>query len=60
MLPAHTTVLQERPAHAPAFGVVQVPPTMLGRVIGTGGANLRELEEERDARVDVADDGACL
>jgi polyribonucleotide nucleotidyltransferase len=30
---------------------------MLGRVIGTGGANLRELEEERDARVDVADDG---
>lgn len=52
-----SSCLQKRAAHAPTFGSVKVPDTMLGRVIGAGGSNLKQLEERWGARVDVDDDG---
>ncbi|EFN54220.1 hypothetical protein CHLNCDRAFT_36088 [Chlorella variabilis] len=48
---------EKRGASAPMFGSVKVPEAMMGRVIGSGGANLKDMEERLDVRVDVGDDG---
>lgn len=47
----------QRSPTAPVFGSVRVPEGMLGRIIGTGGSTLRELEEAHAARVEVEDSG---
>ena len=48
----------QRADHAPAFGSVTVPEAMLGRVIGPGGSNIREVEEgPAGARVNVGQGG---
>ena len=49
----------QRAPTAPAFGFVDVPPAMLGRVIGTGGTTLRETEDACGARLDVDEGGAA-
>lgn len=54
---AFAPCLQKRGASAPMFGSVKVPEAMMGRVIGSGGANLKDMEERLDVRVDVGDDG---
>ena len=49
--------MQVRPEASPTFGSVRVQESMLGRVIGSGGSTIRELEERFEARVDVGDNG---
>ncbi|KAL4458391.1 hypothetical protein ABPG75_013256 [Micractinium tetrahymenae] len=48
---------KERSASAPTFGSVQIPESMIGRVIGKEGCELKAMEQEYDARVDVDDSG---
>ena len=47
---------QERSDSSPTFGSLTVPAGMVGRVIGSGGSNIRQLEEEADVRLDVDGD----
>lgn len=47
----------QRSPTSPAFGSVRVPSAMLGRVIGSGGSTLREMEEQHNARIDIEDSG---
>ena len=60
LLPMLPWSVQERPASAPQHGSVRVPEGMLGRVIGSGGATVKEVEEAFDARIDIQDSGGCL
>ena len=59
LLPALQRALPaQRAHHGPTFGSVAVPEAMLGRVIGPGGANIREVEEgPAGARVYVGQGG---
>ena len=59
LLPILPWSVQERPASAPQHGSVRVPEGMLGRVIGSGGATVKEVEETFDARIDIHDSGGC-
>ncbi|PSC68371.1 polyribonucleotide nucleotidyltransferase [Micractinium conductrix] len=47
---------EERSDSSPTFGSLTVPAGMVGRVIGSGGSNIRQLEEEADVRLDVDGD----
>lgn len=49
--------LQERSPQSPQYGVVRVPASTLGRVIGAGGSNIRALCEATGARITVEDGG---
>lgn len=43
--------------YAPRMTIIQVDPSKLGAVIGSGGETVRSIEEECDVSVDIQDDG---
>jgi len=43
--------------YAPRMTIMQVDPSKLGAVIGSGGETVRSIEEECDVSVDIEDDG---
>lgn len=47
---------RERSVHSPYYGVVKVNRDSVGRVIGAGGANIKEVSETTGARCDVSSD----
>ncbi len=44
-------------AHAPRILTVQVDPEKIGTLIGPGGKNVRGIQEETGAKIDIDDDG---
>jgi polyribonucleotide nucleotidyltransferase len=44
-------------AHTPRMLIVQVDPEKLGMVIGPGGKNVRGIQDQTGAKVDIEDDG---
>jgi len=43
--------------YAPRMTIMQVDPSKLGAVIGSGGETVRSIEEQCDVSVDIEDDG---
>ncbi len=43
--------------YAPAIESIQIDPEKIGAVIGKGGENIRGLQEEFEAEIDIEDDG---
>ena len=43
--------------HAPRIETVSVPIDKIGAIIGPGGKNIRNLQEETHTRIDIDDDG---
>lgn len=52
--------MQERLETSPRFGTVRVSPSSMGRVIGTGGSNIKEVEAQSGARIHSSEDDAGL
>ncbi|KAL4429595.1 hypothetical protein ABPG77_008644 [Micractinium sp. CCAP 211/92] len=48
---------KERAPSAPVFGSVRIPEGMIGRVIGKEGCELKALEQQFDARLEIGDSG---
>jgi len=48
---------QDLSPYAPRMTIMQVDPSKLGAVIGSGGKTVRSIEEECDVDVDIEDDG---
>src|SRR5579875_3186753 len=46
--------------HAPRIQTIQIDPSQIGLLIGKGGETIRQLCEEYEAEIDVADDGTVL
>jgi len=46
--------------HAPRIQTIQIDPSQIGLLIGKGGETIRQLSEEYEAEIDVADDGTVL
>jgi polyribonucleotide nucleotidyltransferase len=44
--------------YAPRMTIMQVDPSKLGAVIGSGGETVRSIEEQCDVSVDIEDDGS--
>jgi len=58
------TMLEELPRprpeisrHAPRLLLVQIPVDKIGAVIGPGGKNIKRIQEETGAQIDIEDDG---
>ncbi len=43
--------------HAPRIETVKVPVDKIGAIIGPGGKNIRQLQEETNTKIDIDDDG---
>lgn len=43
--------------HAPRIETMQIKPSMIAKVIGPGGKQIRAIKEETGAEIDIADDG---
>ncbi len=46
--------------HVPRITSVKVPESKIGAIIGPGGKNIRALQEETGARIDIEEDGTVL
>jgi polyribonucleotide nucleotidyltransferase len=46
--------------HAPRITVIQVPVSKIGAVIGPGGKNIRSIQEETGAKIDIQEDGSVF
>jgi len=46
--------------HAPKLVLVKIPPDKIGMLIGPGGRNVRKLQEETGATIEIEDDGRVL
>lgn len=58
VLPTHREKLS---LHAPRIKFVSIDPSMIGMVIGPGGRNIRNLQEEYQVNLDIEDDGTiCI
>jgi polyribonucleotide nucleotidyltransferase len=58
-----TTLAKHRPdtpAHAPKALSLRIDPARIGELIGPGGRNIRELQEETGAKIDIEDDGKVV
>jgi polyribonucleotide nucleotidyltransferase len=47
----------ELSAFAPKISTIQIPPAKIGMLIGPGGKNIKRIQEETGANVEVNDDG---
>ncbi|MEN8171708.1 MAG: polyribonucleotide nucleotidyltransferase [Chloroflexota bacterium] len=47
-------------AHVPRITSVKIPESKIGAIIGPGGKNIRALQEETGARIDIEEDGTVL
>jgi polyribonucleotide nucleotidyltransferase len=54
VLPSPRTELS---AYAPKISTIQIPPSKIGMLIGPGGKNIKRIQEETGANVEVNDDG---
>ncbi|MEW6083930.1 MAG: polyribonucleotide nucleotidyltransferase [Chloroflexota bacterium] len=54
VLPASRAELKE---HAPRIITVKIPVDKIGALIGPGGKNIRALQEETGAKIDIEEDG---
>ncbi|MBG7610220.1 MAG: polyribonucleotide nucleotidyltransferase [Anaerolineae bacterium] len=58
------TVISESRAelkpHVPRITSVKIPESKIGAIIGPGGKNIRALQEETGARIDIEEDGTVL
>ncbi len=56
-----TSVISEPRAniseHAPCLMTVKIDPEKIGKIIGPGGKNIRKLQEETGATIEIEDDG---
>ncbi len=43
--------------HAPCLMTVKIDPEKIGKIIGPGGKNIRKLQEETGATIEIEDDG---
>jgi polyribonucleotide nucleotidyltransferase len=50
----------ELKSHAPRMTVIKIDPEKIGAVIGPGGRNIRGIQDETGARVDIEDDGTIF
>lgn len=48
---------QEQSPFAPRLVTLQIPPEMIGLVIGPGGKTIKGITEQTGAKVDIGDDG---
>jgi len=48
----------ELPPHAPRFMEIEIPASMIGAVIGTGGKTIRELQRETDTKIYIEQDNS--
>ena len=46
--------------HAPRITVIQVPVSKIGAVIGPGGKNIRAIQDETGAKIDIQEDGSVF
>ncbi len=46
--------------HAPRITVIQIPVSKIGAVIGPGGKNIRAIQEETGAKIDIQEDGSVF
>jgi polyribonucleotide nucleotidyltransferase len=53
-LPAARTELSQ---YAPKISTIQIPTSKIGELIGPGGKNIKRIQEETGANVEVNDDG---
>ena len=53
-LPQSRTDISE---HAPRLLTVKINPEKIGKIIGPGGKNIKRLQEETGANIDIEDDG---
>ncbi len=54
------TIAEPRPSlkpHVPRIESVKVPLDKIGAIIGPGGKNIRQLQEETNTKIDIDDDG---
>jgi polyribonucleotide nucleotidyltransferase len=47
----------ELSTYAPKISTIQIPPSKIGMLIGPGGKNIKRIQEETGANVEVNDDG---
>lgn len=50
----------ELKAHAPRITVVHIPVDKIGAIIGPGGKNIRAIQEETGAKIDIEEDGTVF
>ena len=48
---------KELSLYAPKISTIQIPPSKIGALIGPGGKNIKRIQEETGANVEVNDDG---
>ncbi len=48
----------ELKAHAPRITVIKIPVDKIGAIIGPGGKNIRQLQDETGTKIDIDDDGS--
>jgi polyribonucleotide nucleotidyltransferase len=48
---------KELSLYAPKISTIQIPPSKIGALIGPGGKNIKRIQEETGATVEVNDDG---
>ncbi|MDX9865638.1 MAG: polyribonucleotide nucleotidyltransferase [Anaerolineaceae bacterium] len=46
--------------HAPRITVIHVPVSKIGAVIGPGGKNIRAIQDETGAKIDIQEDGSVF
>ena len=46
--------------HAPRITVIKVPVSKIGAVIGPGGKNIRSIQEDTGAKIDIQEDGSVF
>ncbi len=44
-------------SYAPSITTVQIDPEKIGKIIGPGGKNIRAIQDETGAKIDIDDDG---
>jgi len=57
MAKAIETPREEVSAYAPRIETIKVPEDMIGKIIGPGGANIRDLQAKSGADINIDDDG---
>ncbi len=58
MLSIIPTPRPELKPHVPRITVIKIPVDKIGAIIGPGGKNIRALQEETGAKIDIEEDGS--
>jgi len=60
MLDALPEPRKDTSAYAPRLLTIQINPEKIGKVIGPGGKNIKMIEQETGANVEISDDGTIV